>query len=306
MQTIVWLPEETPPAERQHVDRSAIVHVYPASGAIADNLGRGDLLVAGNDPLRALEVAPHIQGLRYLQTFSAGVDKLIDHLPPRVVLCDAAGVHDIAVAEWVLMAILASNRRLPEHVAAQMRGTWRNDRLTGDDLDGASVLLVGAGSIGRAVEARLTAFGPKIVRIARRARDGVRAITDLADVLPNADIVVILVPHTPETSGLFDAAAIAAMRSGALLVNASRGKIVDTQALTAAVLAGRIRVALDVTDPEPLPDGHPLWTAPGVLITPHIASDVQHLDDRAWRLVQDQVLRLAAGEPLINVVVDGY
>jgi phosphoglycerate dehydrogenase-like enzyme len=105
---------------------------------------------------------------------------------------------------------------------------------------------------------------------------------------------------------LMDADAIGAMRPGALLVNASRGKIVDTQAMTAAVLAGRIRVALDVTDPEPLPAGHPLWTAPGVLITPHVASDVQRLNDRAWQLVQEQVVRLAAGQPLINVVVDGY
>ncbi len=306
MQPTVWIPEETPPAERRRLAESAIVHVYPAEGDVPANLGRGDLLVAGNDPIRALELAAHIEGLRFFQTFSAGVDKLVGRLPPGVVLCDAAGVHDIAVAEWVLMAILASNRRLPEHVEAQRTGTWGHDRLTGDDLDGATVLLIGAGSIGRAVEARLAGFGPQIVRIARRAREGVHAIGDLPQLLPAAQVVVIVVPLTPETTGLFDPAAIGALRPGALLVNASRGKIVDTQAMTAAVLAGRIRVALDVTDPEPLPAGHPLWTAPGVLITPHVASDVHHLDDRAWQLIQEQVVRLAAGEPLINVVVDGY
>ena len=220
MQTIVWLPEETPQADRERIAEVATSHVYPATGRVDVSLGQGDLLVAGNDPQRALQVAPHIDGLRYLQTFSAGVDKLIGHLPAGVVLCDAAGVHDIAVAEWVLMAILAANRRLPEHIAAQLRGTWRDDRLTGDDLDGANVLLVGAGSIGRAVEARLTAFGPQIVRVARRAREGVHAIADLPRLLPDADIVVILVPHTPETRHLFDAVAIGAMRPGAVLVNA--------------------------------------------------------------------------------------
>jgi phosphoglycerate dehydrogenase-like enzyme len=302
----VWIPEETPPAERQRLAESVIVQVYPAAGAIPASLGHGDLLVAGNDPMRALEVAPLIAGLRYFQTFSAGVDNLVGRLPPGVVLCDAAGVHDIAVAEWVLMTILASRRYLPEHIDGQRSGTWREDRLTGDDLDGATVLLIGAGSIGGAVEARLAPFGARIVRIARRAREGVHSIQDLPQLLPSADIVVILVPLTPDTTGLFDAAAIAAMRPGGLLVNASRGKIVDTAAMTAAVLEGRIRVALDVTEPEPLPAGHPLWAAPGALITPHVASDVRRLDDRAWRLVQDQVARLAAGEPLVNVVVDGY
>jgi phosphoglycerate dehydrogenase-like enzyme len=306
MQPTVWIPEETPAAERRRLAESATVHVYPAAGNVPANLGSGDLLVGGNDPMRALELAPRIEGLRYFQTFSAGVDKLVGHLPPGVVLCDAAGVHDIAVAEWVLMAILASNRRLPEHIEDQRTGTWREDRLTGDDLAGATVLLIGAGSIGRAVEARLAGFGPHVVRIARRAREGVHAIADLPLLLLDAQVVVILVPSTPETNGLIDAAAIGAMRPGALLVNASRGKIVNTQAMTAAVLAGRIRVALDVTDPEPLPAGDPLWTAPGVLITPHVASEVHRLNDRAWQLVQEQVVRLAAGEPLINVVVDGY
>jgi len=210
------------------------------------------------------------------------------------------------VAEWVVMAILASRRRLPEHIDGQRSGAWREDRVTGDDLEGATVVLLGYGAIGRAVEARLGPFGARFVRIARQARAGVHGITDLMAVLPSADIVVILVPLTPETSGVFDAAAIAAMRPGALLVNASRGKIVDSVALTGAVLDGRIRVALDVTDPEPLPAGHPLWSAPGALITPHVASDVHRQDERAWRLVLDQVARLARGEPPINIVVDGY
>jgi phosphoglycerate dehydrogenase-like enzyme len=306
MRPTVWIPEETPATERDRLAQLADVYVYPAEGALSGSLRRGDLLVAGNHQKRAIEVAPHVQGLRYVQTFSAGVDRIVGHLPPGVELCDAAGVHDIAVAEWVVMAILAARRRLPEHVDGQHRGTWRQEALIGDDLDGATVLLLGVGAIGRAVEARLLPFGARFVRVARRARDGVHPIVDLLRLVPSADIVVILMPLTAETTGLVGTPEIGAMRPGALLVNASRGRIVDSTAMTAAVLDGRIRVALDVTDPEPLPDGHPLWTATGALVTPHVASDVRREDERAWQLVREQVARLARGEPPINLVVDGY
>jgi phosphoglycerate dehydrogenase-like enzyme len=302
----IWIPEEAPPAVRERLAELAGVHVYTAAGPIADSFGRGDLIVGGTNPGRALEIVPHIEGLRYFQTFSAGVDRIIDHLPDGMTLCDAAGVHDIAVAEWVVMVILAAQRRLPDHVIAQRAGTWQYERLNGDDLDGATVALVGVGAIGHAVEARLAPFGVRITRVARRARDGVHGVADLKTILASADIAVILMPLTEATTGLFDAPTIAAMKPGALLVNASRGRIVEAEAMTAAVLEGRIRVALDVTDPEPLPDGHPLWLAPGALITPHVASDVRHEDDRIWQLIEEQVGRLARGEPLINEVVDGY
>jgi phosphoglycerate dehydrogenase-like enzyme len=306
MRPAIWIPDEAPPAERERLGGLADVHIYPASGAVTGTLGRGDLIVGGTHPARALEVAPRIAGLRYFQTFSAGVDRIVGNLPRGVILCDAAGVHDIAVAEWVVMAILASRRRLPEYVDSQRDGTWRKDRLTGDDLDGANVVVVGIGAIGRAVEARLLPFGARIVRVARRARDGVQPVAELKAVLGDADVVVILMPLTPDTTGLFDAPTIAAMKRGALLVNASRGRIVDAEAMTQAVLDGRIKVALDVTDPEPLPDGHPLWSAAGALITPHVASDVHREDERAWQLIYEQVERLARGEPLVNEVVDGY
>jgi phosphoglycerate dehydrogenase-like enzyme len=306
MRPEIWIPEEAPATERERLAELAGVHIYSPAGELPANLGPGDLLVGGTHPMRALEIAPRIEGLRFFQTFSAGVDRIVGNLPDGVILCDAAGVHDIAVAEWVLMAILASRRRLPEYLDSQRAGTWRQDRLAGEDLDGATIALVGIGAIGRAVEARLAPFGSRFVRVARRARDGVRAVTELKEILPAADIVVILIPLTPETSVLFDAGTIGAMKPGTLLVNASRGRIVDTDAMTAAVLDGRIQVALDVTEPEPLPEGHPLWSAPGALITPHVASDVRHEDDRAWQLVYEQVGRLARGEPLINEVVDGY
>ena len=306
MRPEIWIPEEAPPGVRERLGELASVHVYPAAGEVGATLGHGDLIVGGTNPIRAMEIAPRIPGLRYFQTFSAGVDRIVGHLPEGVTLFDAAGVHDIAVAEWVVMVILAAQRRLPEHVLGQRAGTWRRERLTGDDLHGKTVAMVGVGAIGRAVEARLLPFGVRIVRVARRARAGVQPVDQLQAVLAEADIVVILIPLTEATTGLFDGPTLAVMQPGALLVNASRGRIVDTQALTSAVLAGRIRVALDVTDPEPLPDGHPLWAAPGALITPHIGSDVRNEDARAWQLIEAQVGRLARGEPLVNEVVDGY
>ena len=306
MRPDVWIPESTPATQRARLADVADVRAFPLDGPLPAALGRGDILIAADDAGRALDVAPHIEGLRVIQAFSAGVDSILDRIPPGVTLCDAAGVHDVAVAEWVVMVILASQRRFAEHLDGQRAGHWRDESLTGTDLDGATVVILGAGSIGSAVEARLAPFGARIVRIARRPRPGVRTVDDLPAILPTADVVVSLLPLTDATRGIVDARFLARMRDGALLVNASRGHIVDTDALTREVLAGRLRAALDVTDPEPLPDGHPLWTAAGAIVTPHVASDVRAEDARAWQLAIEQVGRYARGEPLLNVVTEGY
>jgi phosphoglycerate dehydrogenase-like enzyme len=302
----VWIPERTPTVERERLGTLATLHVFPAAGPLAARLGHADLLVAAYDVGRALEVARHLDGLQVIQSLWAGIDGIIERIPPGVTLCDAAGVHDVAVAEWVIMTILASRRRLPEHLDAQRAGRWRSESLVGEDLVDATVVIVGAGAIGREVEARLAPFGVRIVRVARRPREGVHPFADLRALLPGADVAVILLPLTAQTRGSIDADILAAMEPGALLVNASRGAVADMAAVTAAVLSGRLRVALDVTDPEPLPVGHPLWSAPGAIITPHIASAVRREHERAWRLVFEQVGRFARGEPLANVVVDGY
>jgi phosphoglycerate dehydrogenase-like enzyme len=302
----IWLSDSVPGAELERLAALADVQVYPTEGPLARVNGQADLLIANAPLARVLEVARALDGLRVIQTMSAGVDRYVGQVPSGVTLCDAGGVHDVAVAEWVLMAILAAQRNLPIYLAAQEQARWRMDRIAGRDLVDATVLIVGAGSIGRAVEARLVPFGARIERIARTERPGIHPLSELGSLLPQADVVVVLLPLTAETRGTFDVARIGAMRTGALLVNASRGPIVDTAALTEAVLAGRIRTALDVTDPEPLPDGHPLWSAPGALITPHVASDVAREDERGWQLVYEQVERLAAGAPPVNIVADGY
>lgn len=303
----VWIPEPADADERALFDGLATIHVLPAEGPLPDHLGHADILVPAHRVERALEAIPRLDGLKVVQSFSAGVDALVSRIPEGVTLCDAAGVHDISVSEWAVMAILAVRRNLPEHVRSQAEGVWRpRTEVEPEDLEGANVLILGYGSIGTTLERYLTPFGVGVTRVARRPRDGVSGTDELPRLLPRADIVVNLLPLTPETRGYVDAPFLAQMRPGALLVNASRGAIVDTNALLVALNGRRIRAALDVTDPEPLPEGHPLWTAPGLLITPHVGGDVASENRRAWQLVADQVRRYGAGEPLRNVVIDGY
>ncbi len=171
-----------------------------------------------------------------------------------------------------------------------------------EPVGGKHVLIVGYGDIGAAVERRLAGWEVTVERVARHARDGVHAIGELPELLKRADVVVILVPVTDETRQLVNKEFLRAMKDGALLVNAARGVIVDTDALLEALTSGRIRAALDVTDPEPLPEGHPLWRAPGLLLTPHVGGAIYQARDRAYRLVSEQLARLAAGEPLLNAI----
>jgi phosphoglycerate dehydrogenase-like enzyme len=275
-------------------------------------LGSVQVLVPPYRSSSVLEALPQMPSLRLIQTLESGVEWLLPTLPPGVVLCNSRGSHDAAVAEWVAAAVLLMQRRLLEHLDAQGRAEWR-DVVTArgwqppfaGDLEGSSVLIVGYGSIGSAVEDRLRPFGVDVRRVARRGRPGVSEPSALAQLVPGADIVILLLPSTPATSGLFDAKLIEAMKPGALLVNAGRGEVVDKAALLEALEGGRLRAALDVTDPEPLPADDPLWSAPNLLLTPHMAGDTPRRFQRSWRFVGEQVARLRAGLPLENVVAVG-
>jgi phosphoglycerate dehydrogenase-like enzyme len=241
--------------------------------------------------------------LKVVQTLTAGVDKLRPLVPPGVTLCNARGAHDASTAEWVVAAILASRRDFPAFARAT---SW--DYHFTSTLAESTVLIVGYGSIGLATERRLAGFEVDVLRVARRPRpaEDVHGIGELSSLLGQADVVVLLVPVTPETTGMVDADFLAKMKDGALLVNAARGSIVDTSALVAEVTSGRLRAAMDVTDPEPLPPGHPLWTAPGVLITPHVAASTALSMHRAAALVRSQVAAYQSGTPLANVITDTY
>jgi phosphoglycerate dehydrogenase-like enzyme len=242
--------------------------------------------------------------LRVVQTESAGVDWILGVVPEGVTLCDAGGMHDISVSEWVLAAVLASVRQLPDLVRAQEERRWAPTNTR--ELAGRRVLIVGYGSIGRAVERRLSCFEVDLTRVARTARAGVHSFDELPALLPQADVVVLLVPLTDQTRGLVDTAFLAALPDGALVVNASRGAILDQDALLDELGSGRITAVLDVTTPEPLPVDHPLWSAPGLLLTPHIGGDTTGLYPRMQKFLREQYARYVAGEPLLNVVHDGY
>lgn len=252
----------------------------------------------------AIEIIGRLPRLRVVQTLTAGIDRLLPHIPPGVTLCNARGVHDASTAEWVVAAILGALRDLPFFALEQAAHRW-SYRFT-DCLAGKTALIVGYGSIGRAVEQRLAGFEVELRRVARRPRDGVAPLSDLPTLLPEADVVVVLAPVTAETIGMVDAGFLARMKDGALLVNAARGSLVVTDALVTELRRGRLRAALDVTDPEPLGPGHPLWRVPGLLITPHVAASTQVSAARALAFVRAQAERFTHGQQLVNVIAGGY
>jgi phosphoglycerate dehydrogenase-like enzyme len=274
----------------------------PADGLPTGEAARAQVLVPRGGADLPGELFRALPRLRLVQLMSAGAEKFVGRLPERVLLCNARGAHTPSTAEWAVSAALAAQRGLPEFVRAQDAGQWAPS--TQRSLVGARVLVVGAGDIGRAIGRMMAGFDVELTYVARTARDGVRSTEELPELLPEADVVVLIVPVTPETIGMVDARFLAAMKDGALLVNAARGVIVDTGALLAELRNGRLRAALDVTDPEPLPPGHPLWSAPGLLLTPHVAGAVPDTNARAAAAVTDQLSRVLAGRPLVNVVAD--
>jgi phosphoglycerate dehydrogenase-like enzyme len=260
-----------------------------------------DFVVPAAGDRRILDVLPGLDRLEVLQVMSAGTDWIERHVPEQAILCSARGARDAPVTEWVLAALLGASSGLLE--CARER-TWHSRHLT--DLGGWTVLVLGMGSIGRAVQERLRGFGTEVIGVGSHAHDDLHGVEELGELLPRADAVVVLTPLNDATRGLVGAPELAAMPDGAVLVNAARGPIVDTDALLREVEGGRLRAVLDVTDPEPLPENHPLWSAPGVLsITPHIAGDSPAGHAAAAALAGEQLARWCAGEELRNVVRRG-
>jgi pseudouridylate synthase len=302
----VWLPEADSVAMMGGLPDGMIADVWTGDKHVPASADEVEVVVLPIWlPSSRMPVLAELPRLKLIQLMSAGAEHTIGFVPPGVTLCNARGVHDPAVAEWAVAVILAQVRQLPRFMAAQRAGHW--DQVRSEALAGQRVLIVGYGSIGEAIERMLAPFEVTVDRVARRARPGVLTMDDLPYVLPKADIVILLVPVTPATTGLVDARFLAQLHDHALLVNAARGSIVDTGALLAELRSGRLRAALDVTDPEPLPDGHPLWSAPGLLLTPHVAGAMTTAMPRVMAMVKEQLTRYAAGEPLHNVVGDqGY
>jgi phosphoglycerate dehydrogenase-like enzyme len=302
----VWLPDAT--AERAMGGLPdgfrADVWTGAAGPAVPESAGQVQIVIPPFPVVRPdLSVLGTLPRLQLVQLLSAGAEKVIPYVPPGVALGVARGAHDHVVAEWVVAVLLAHMRSLPRFVHAQEAGTW--DFTLTDTLGGKTVLILGYGSIGVAVSRLLSGWDVTVLPVARRPRPGVHVMADLPSLLPSADVVVVLVPVTDETTGMVDAAFLGLMRDKALLVNAARGAVVDTPALLAELGSGRLFAALDVTEPEPLPAGHPLWSAPGLLLTPHVAGASGKPMVRALAIARGQLQRYAAGEPLRDLVGEG-
>jgi phosphoglycerate dehydrogenase-like enzyme len=302
---LIWVPVQAIADALADLDDVAVEVVAPDSGSLPQTASEVEFYVPPFfPPPEAVTAMAKMPGLKVVQTLTAGFDRVRPHVPAGAVLCNARGVHDASTSEWVLTAILASIRQFQYFAAEQAAGRW-SYRFT-DCLAGKSVLIVGYGSIGQAVERRLNGFDVRVLRVARSAREGVSPVTALPELLPEADVVILLAPVTRETVGMVDARFLSRMKDGALLVNAARGSLVVTADLVAEFAQGRLFAALDVTDPEPLEAGHPLWNQPNVLITPHVGASTPVSWRTATVFVRAQVDRYLAGEPLVNVITGDY
>ena len=303
---VAWIPSSTRRDELGVASgsegRARIEHTLPDNIILVD-APRSDVRFAV--PQFGIDFDPRqLPNLGVVQVRSAGVDWIVDEVPPNVTLCGARGTRDRAMAEWVVAALLADLKGVRPFAEAQAAHRWK--RLDIGDLSTMKVLILGHGASGRETQRLLQPFGTEVRGVARRARPDAASMDQLPELLPWADALVNLLPHTPATHHMVDAQVLAQLPDGALYINLGRGPTTDTQALLGELQAGRLRAILDVVEPEPLPEDHPLWDAPGVLISPHVAGDTAASDRAAWDLVGDQLRRFAAGQPLLNVVSEGY
>lgn len=279
---VVWDPQVGPPAE----DVDIFIAPYMA-------------------PSEQIAVVTEKPSVRLVQLLSAGADAALPVVPEEVAIANAKGVHDAATAELGVGLVLASQRGFDEFATAQAKGEWLPRRFR-PGLADKRVLVLGYGSVGRALARRLAPFEVSLTAVASRARDGddlverVHDVDSLPALLPDQDVIVSVLPGTEATHGILGEEALAAVPDGGLVVNIGRGPALDTEA--ALRHAGRLRFALDVTDPEPLPADHPLWSAPGVIISPHTGGVTDAFRPRMVDLLRRQLRGLVAGEEPLSLV----
>lgn len=288
---VVLVPDERGLRE---FDGSALVRpvVYDVDGRVPAAGRAAEVLVAhGLDPARSGEIFAQLPNLRMVQLFSSGSDEWEAVIPAGIRLSNADRAHGGIVAEWAVAQLLSHYRRLDAYRARQREERW--EAVSSGTLSGADALVFGAGDIGDNLRRRLEPFGTVVTSVGRTARGTVLDFPGALARLAEFDIVVLAVPLTAQTRGMVDAQFLAAMRDGAVLVNVGRGPLVDTDALVTELRARRLYALLDVTDPEPLPPGHPLWNAPGAVVTPHIAGTTAGTLDRCWAAVVRKVTEYA-------------
>jgi phosphoglycerate dehydrogenase-like enzyme len=267
-----------------------------------DQRSAGILLPPYRGSHRPIRFLAELSELRMVQLLSAGADEWAADVPAGVTLATARGAHAGPVSEWVLSAVLAQFRQWPALVRFQDEHIWAHRRYDADTLAEKRALIVGAGAIGNEVARRLSVFGVTSTLVASSARDGIHAAEELPEIVPGHAIVVVAAPLTDKTDRLVDASFLARMDDAALLVNAGRGRIVDTAALVSEVKSGRLRAALDVTDPEPLPSDHPLWDVPGVIISPHSARTVPGTNRLCYEVAAAQISAFLGNQRPANAV----
>ncbi|WP_319448507.1 MULTISPECIES: 2-hydroxyacid dehydrogenase [unclassified Mycobacterium] len=279
IEAVQYQPGELWPAG--HLDASVVVVGYDKAAAVGARFAE-------------------LPNLRLVQTLNAGYEQWLAVLPDGVLLSNGRGAHGGSSAEWVVAALLAIYRDLGLFAKQQADGQWR--RKDTETLIGKRIVVLGAGDLAVNLAARLMPFETDVVLVGRRARPGVHALDELDELLPTADVVVAMLPESEATHHIVDAEFLARLRTGTIVVNVGRGGLVDTDALLAELTSGRLRAALDVTDPEPLPPGHPLWSAPGLLLTPHVAGSTEAAWQRAWAVALRQLEAYARGTDPPNLV----
>ncbi len=248
----------------------------------------------------ASELIIKMPALKVVQSPNAGVEDLLKILPIGVTLCNAAGVHDASTAELAIGLTIAARRGFAQFAIDQANEVWGHR--TGHSLADSRVGIVGYGNIGKLIAKQLSNFSVEVIAFSRSGKDGALPMSEFDQVLPTLDVVILILPLSPESHHLMDKRRLSLLKDGATLVNVARGPVLDSLALVAELESGRISAGLDVTDPEPLPKGHPLWSAPNVTITPHVGGDTTAFEKRGRKLVEEQIRRFVTGEPLSNVV----
>ena len=248
----------------------------------------------------AIAMIPEMKNLKVIQSPNAGVDDVLKIRPEGVTLCNAAGVHDASTAELAVALSIASRRGFAAFARDQVDQRWGHERMS--SLADSNIAIVGYGNIGKTIARMLSNFEVTITAFSKSGRDGALTLDHFDRLLPTFDVIILIVPLNDQTHHLMNAARLASMKDGAALINVARGPVVDTDALIAELNSGRITAGLDVTDPEPLPAGHPLWSAKNVIITPHVGGDSAAFIPRGRKLVEEQLARFASGQPLLHIV----
>jgi len=250
--------------------------------------------------IETLEPVRSMSNLQILQVPNAGYDAAVPYVREGITLCNAQGVHNASTAELAVGLAIAMRRSIPHFVREQDQGLWSHERM--GSLNDSSIAVIGAGSIGQTLVSYLKPYEVDITTFSRSGSNGSQLITQLDELLPTFDIIFLILPLNADSKHLFNARRLALMKDGATLINVARGPVVDTDALVAELNSGRISAALDVTDPEPLPQDHPLWRAPNVLITPHVGGDSAAFEKRGKRFIESQLQRVAEGLPPLNII----